>query len=61
MSPEYVPIPRCECGFYNRDRHHGRVGGGKCPYYERRTMEDKVGLISLPKEVVEGDTINDGG
>ena len=27
----------CECGFYDRDRHHSAVGGWACEHYYRRT------------------------
>ncbi len=24
---------KCECGFYDRDRHHTKIGGGECEYF----------------------------
>lgn len=31
-------MDRCECGFWRKDRHHSRVGGGECEHYRKRFM-----------------------
>ena len=40
---------RCECGFYNRDRHHTKIGGGECDFiaYRKRIAELKQQLAAL--------------
>jgi len=46
---------KCECGFWDRDRPHSRVGGGVCEYqYRRRNGRiDNTGDIAIPDEVVD--------
>ena len=45
---------RCECGFYNRDRHHTKIGGGECDFiaYRKRIAELEAQLAEL-REALE--------
>ena len=40
------PVP-CACGFYNRERHHSRVGGGQCEAYRLRFVLERKALDAL--------------
>ncbi len=52
----------CECGFYDRDRHHSAVGGWACEHYYRRTRSPaaqehtadlKARIMELEEEVAD--------
>ena len=46
---------RCECGFYNRDRHHTKIGGGECDFiaYRKRIAELEQKLTELREAAQE--------
>ena len=37
MSPNPAPVP-CECGFFNKDRYHSKLGGGECSHYRSKVL-----------------------
>jgi hypothetical protein len=73
MSPNPAPVP-CECGFFNKDRYHSKLGGGECSHYRSKVL--MAGTSSRNPPVWEitpfptdgkcprsagGDQVNDGG